>query len=221
MISPRGFQRLFEAVAPHFDIRYGTPVVGLERDADGILLKTSASSAAPVAPERFDRVILATNPGHIRGLFGPDDPVQSLFDMVRTVDYYVGLFRPRAPVPRNQPLPYFYPDRGRLCYLYQMHLDAEVYTAGITTDPGADIASVRAALTADMRSFGLGEGDWIAERRWHDYFPHVEPADFHAYHRGLDERQGRDGVYFAGESGGMPCVEGVVRFARQLVETHF
>ena len=59
-------------------------------------------------------------------------------------------------------------------------------------------------------------------KAWPDYFPYVDATQLAAnWHRKVDERQGRGGMYMVGEVFNLPLVSECIDWARYLVRQHF
>jgi uncharacterized protein len=79
------------------DVRTSTPIRGIRRDADGVVVMTDAAG-----PERFDAVVLATHaPTSLRLLDDASDDERALLSAVRYQDNLAVLHTDRTLLPRR------------------------------------------------------------------------------------------------------------------------
>jgi phytoene dehydrogenase-like protein len=165
-----GTQPIWEAVARDLDVRTGTAVERLERDATGVVVHTAAGGA------RFDAVVVTLSPPDALRVLDATEEERGLFSPVRTYPYATyaceveGLCAGEAsvgyvdenmgPGREGHPMAWVkrYPDQG----LFVFHLFAP---AALSDE------AIAARITEDVGRLGGRFVRLHAARRW-SFFPH-------------------------------------------------
>lgn len=216
-VVEEGYQALVRRLAATLDVRCGTSVAAIE---PGSPVRVRMSDGRE---EAFDHVIVACAPRRLAALFPGDSGLAGLFRDV-THTRYVTLAAEVTGLPGSV---VFVPEHftraageGRLVFAYTRRRGGLTVLNAIAGD-NEPVEAVRAKVAGDVRRLG-GEVRRVVEARDWEYFPRVTPAQVAAgFFDVLERRQGRDGLFFAGELLTFPAVETVCEYSRHLVTRHF
>lgn len=215
-VVDEGYQALAAALARPLDFRGYSEV---ERIEPGREVRVRVRGGDELL---FDRVILACAPTRLASLVRGDPELAADLGLVRHYHYHTFA----APVTGLAGSVLFLPAHfrretgaGRLGFAYTRRPGGlTVLNVLAPTDMAA--GEILARVRKDVARLGGQMGEVVTHRLW-QYFPHPGPSDFVGFHDRLEARQGRGGLYVAGELMTFPSTETVCQYSRHLVSTHF
>jgi predicted NAD/FAD-dependent oxidoreductase len=216
---PQGFQGLWEALARELDVRLGTPVTALRRQAD-----QRVSIAAGGAQHDFAAAIVAAPLHAVAAFMTLTDAERELFGQLRSHRYVVSAFAATGLAT------------GEFLFLHENevatrcgHMNAwanrnpalPMYLGWQLAPRTASVEQLTALLADDVARQG-GRLERVALRREWDYFPHVDSAALgQRFFEQVAALQGTGQVWYAGGALHFETVEHSARQARALVRRAF
>lgn len=219
LMFEKGYQSLFEAMAQGFNIKLNTTISTIEINGE---FKALIDNHGQI--HQFDQIIIATPPNITTKLVNFDIDLSKLFQTPRTLDYHVFLTEFKKPIDQEA---WFLPENtlsmsglGRPVVVSRVTPNCNIGTCYAYSNEHIDIAQLENNLEEDCDRLGLGLKSIKQHKRW-DYFPHVDAEHFNEFYKKLEQVQGRNGIYFAGEATNFTTVEHVVCYSHSLVERFF
>ncbi|MBS2025315.1 MAG: FAD-dependent oxidoreductase [Deltaproteobacteria bacterium] len=169
-----GTQRIWETLAKDLDVRTSTPIERIERDADGVTVHSNAGK------ERFDELVITTNPSDALPLLDARDDERRWFTQVRTWPYATfacavpGLDEGRTGVGYINAN--MRKDReGHPMAWVKRHADHDVAIFHLFAPPHLSDDQIAERIAGDVKRLG-GRLDKVhVARRW-KFFPHFTSA---------------------------------------------
>lgn len=220
-----GFQRFWEKVAAHLDVRLNVNVRNIERSAT-IRVFTESEGHSEVM--EFDSLILSSVHGSrtLTNFLQLSEGEKHLFGKVVVNPFVVTTYVVRRmQVPHQIIFVYPPPDFGVPCVMSQQFEDSaywQFYTR-VGRDYKPPTSDVLSAVKRTIALLGgrLTESDAHTVTLW-DYFPHVDTnAIAGGFYDRLEAMQGEQRTFYCGGLLAFELVEQVVRYSRHLVETRF
>jgi hypothetical protein len=246
-----GFQRMWQQVAWRLDVRLNIHIREITRENGEIKIRFTKqeqilnSIREDQETMTFKYLILACplSPNVLCPFLDMTEQEQALFKPVITNSYTMTtlkvknlkLITPIAPVvPLTQKgTPWAvvqqWKDKGSL--LTQFYTMADTDAEPQVRNPCDDIKlkdyepEIMTAITDLVNRMGGKivdpEDEWRTYDRW-PYFQHVSAARFHeGFYDKLEAQQGRNSTFFVGGPTNFELVEPIVRYSKNLVDTHF
>jgi predicted NAD/FAD-dependent oxidoreductase len=232
-VFPKGMQGLWTRVAKEHDIRFNTVITKITR-AQSITIDTQAGT------EQFDRLIVTTPLDEMSLFMDVKPQEQALFKKIKYLDYQTILctvnhfVEQKGYVPDN-----FVRDRaGHPVFWYHRHLGEPVYSFYVLTDRDMSGKVIdQSELFNQAKAFDetkvidnlkhfLGEMGGQIESvhqfvHW-KYFPHVDAKEMsNGFYDKLENMQGRQHTYYAGEVLNFSCVGFTCEYAQYTVNRYF
>jgi predicted NAD/FAD-binding protein len=213
-----GYQELWERVARDLDVRREVDVRGIERDDDGVVVRTDSGSTP------FDALVVACPADAALAVLDADPDERDLLSRVRWQDYRVVV----ASVKRFCDARYlFFPrhfdpaTRGAPMFAYRRWPESDVQLFYAFGDGACPLDDTAERVASMVRAAG-GEVTRVHRTVGWRYFPHVTPADMAAgFYDRLEALQGSRRTYYAGELLSFGTVENVVAYSGALVDRCF
>ncbi len=212
-----GYQSLWKAVAKDMEVKLSTPVLKVKRFGQQVQIDTHESSSI------FDHLILTCLPeDSLRFL---DTTTDEQIDFQKTKRYFYHSIAVEIParfsgsgfLPGN-----YYRSRSPhpLCWFKRWH-DGNIAIFYALSKTELSEEAVIHTLMFDSEQYGWNLGKVRASRKW-KYFPHFESKELTdgIYDR-LENRQGQNNTYLAGEIMNFSTVEMVTRYSKSLVQRFF
>lgn len=234
-----GFQRFWERIAWDLNVRLNTTVEAIERDdAGGITityrhpLQMLGGVATHVADRaKFDYLIIACPllKRELEKFLVLTEEELRLQAKVRFIPYAAASFEiADVLLPERVAFHLPLPPRGRPMIVWQAHAENELmaFYARLTTDSPSDEDErlLREQIEHYVQAFGgqiREDDDWHSYDAWL-YFKHVSVEVLRAgYFDEWEKLQGASRTFYVGGLFDFDFVEGITRYSRQLVETHF
>lgn len=233
-----GFQRFWQRVSWELNVRLNCTVKRIERSAAGVTV-TYAHPAQLVNKQvihdnvtaRYDYLILACPllPEEFETFMALSPEEARLTARLRFNPYAVATFEIEGkPLRERVVFVMPPPPAGEPLLITQQYADNELtafYAYLPTREPTSeDEARLKAQIARYAHALGgriRYEDDWHSYDVWH-YFRHVGPADFRdGYYDAWERIQGQNRTYYVGGLYDFDFVEGIVQYAKDLVERHF
>ena len=220
-----GFQRLWEKVAAHLDVRLNVHVRSIER---GSVIRVLTESGGRTEVMEFDSLIVSSAHGSrtLTNFLQLSQDEILLFDKVVVNPFVVTTYVvKRMQVPHRIifvcPAPIFgvpcaitrqFEDNAYWQFYTRIGRDYEPQTSDVLSGVKHTIALLGGSVTEkDVHTLTL----------W-DYFPHVDAnAIADGFYDRLEAMQGEQHTYYCGGLLAFELVEQVVRYSRHLVESRF
>jgi hypothetical protein len=234
-----GFQRLWERVAWGLNVRRDVTIKAIERDEQaGIVVtyehplqmlgETSAHTSDRAA---FDYLILACPlvKQQLQSFLTLSDEESQLTEKIQFIPYAVASYEVAdVTLPERGVFHLPLPPRGWPMIAYQAHPDNELmaFYARLPEDAPLEDSEqqLRERIEQYVSAFGgriRDDDDWHSYDAWL-YFKHVTPDEMqNGYFDRWEQQQGRSRTFYVGGLFDFDYVEGIARYSRQLVETHF
>jgi predicted NAD/FAD-binding protein len=208
-----GYEGLWRAVAGPLDVRLGSRVTNVRRDAE-IRLTTATEQL------QCDVLLLATPLDQALSFLDAAPLEQELFSQVRYNTYHVMLCRTRG-LPDASISIHPLPGPGATCLLARGWPNTDVtvaYAYGLGAESKSEVTAQLEQAIARLGGSLLAVEHHIAWR----YFPHVSPELMAGgYFDRLEALQGHRNTWFAGSLLAFETVEDVVAYSKRLVERFF
>lgn len=215
-----GWQPFWEQLVKGIDVRVDEPVLGIERDADGVTVTTRAGT------QRFARVLITTAPDEIGRVMKTTDAERFVGDALRWNSYVISLVRAENWFSAHEAEAYadsLGPDAetGMLLSARRVRTGGppsamDIYLCGQYGN-GRDSETLKAMLARGIAARGARMRYLIVQKNW-KYFPRY---DRQAIREGLlarmDEVQGQNRTWWAGAAFSHEAVSNVVAFNERLV----
>jgi hypothetical protein len=212
-----GFAGLCRRLAEQVEVKLSTRVHRLERIPDGWKVHTSDGVVGA-----YDRVVMACDPSLLSELI-PDQPeIGEMFAPVRTLDYNVILMSAEGLPGRSLiAVENLTAERqGHFLIAVRQHRDRSEYLFYSLSD-GCHDAEVEGNVRADVTALGGTAGTLHDTRRW-QYFQHVSSDEMaNGFYDRVEQWQGSEGLYLAGQLMNHSSVERVVEYSADLVQRFF
>lgn len=234
-----GFQRFWERIAWDLNVRLDVTIEAIERDdAAGItvtyrhpmqMLGGATTHATDRA--RFDYLIVAcpTRKSELEKFLVLTEEELKLEAKVRFIPYAVASFEvAKVTLPERVAFHLPLPPRGWPMIVSQTHAENQLvafYARLPTNSPSdEDERQLRQQIGRYVQAFGghiREDDDWHSYDAWL-YFKHVSAEDLrNGYFDDWEKLQGASRTFYVGGLFDFDYVEGIARYSRQLVETHF
>ncbi|MCG8610335.1 MAG: hypothetical protein MI864_07350, partial [Pseudomonadales bacterium] len=109
---------------------------------------------------------------------------------------------------------------GRPVVVSRVSPTSDIGTCYAYSDSSISATDLENHLEEDCDRLGVGLKSIRKQKRW-NYFPHVDAENFNAFYQKLENLQGKQGIYFAGETANFTTVEHVVCYSQALVKRFF
>jgi predicted NAD/FAD-binding protein len=216
-----GFQRLWIDVAAQLDVRLSTQITAIERSEQIRVHLSNADTmefdylvlACPLAIGALDRFL--TLSAEERDLFG-----RVIVNPYVVTSYAIAKLRPPERIVGMWPIPRV----GQPWAMTQQYADSEFVQFYTRLDDwtAESKTTVIEAVGQLVRAFGaVFPENYITYNEW-SYFPHVSVDDIRSgFYDRFEALQGRSNTFYCGSLAAFELVETVVKYSRQLVDTHF
>jgi len=217
-----GFERLWHRVAAKLDVRLCAEIAAVDRGGAKVRLRSRNAEAA-----EFDYLVLACPlaASSLASFLTLSAEERDLFSRIVVNTYVVATYAlPDLQLPRRIVGMTPIPAMGRPWALTQQFADrplVQFYTR-LPRSAAVSQAQVIDAIRSFVAALGARRPEkYLTYSEW-DYFPHVAAPDFRdGFYDRLEALQGQANTFYCGGVAAFELVETVVRYSRNLVETHF
>lgn len=213
---PDGAQAVWSRLAGQLDVRTGTTVERVTR-SDTVRVETDDRE------REFDTLIITSPLDQALQFLDARPAEHRLFSMIRHYDYRVLLCR-ISDLPSGiggLPENFFAKRYGHPLLWYRPRPDDPLCSVYVLADGLMSDAEVERICAADFEGMGARLEEVVQARRWH-YFPHVgSDAMAGGFYDDLENLQGSNHTYYAGEIMTFATIEHCARYSRHLVERFF
>ena len=211
-----GFAGLGRRLAAEVSVRTDAPVDRLERIDDGWKVHVRGHEVGS-----YERVVLACNPASLADLIPEQPDIGAMFAPVKTLDYNVVLMT-AEDLPDRSLIAVENLNRerhGHFLIAVRQYRDRSQYLFYALSD-GVSDEEVEANVRQGVESLGGLPGEVHSHHRW-QYFQHVEANEMEVFYRRLEQWQGSEDLYLAGQLMNHSSVERVLEYSADLVERFF
>lgn len=219
---PKGVSELIKRMANQVeDLRLTCEVIHMAQDENGkVRVETSQDILY------FDKVIYTASLEHISHMVHLSPADKTLFESIiyerfRVYAYRVeGIPELSGYIPSNM-----YADRkGHMMAWYYRWADlgaTDLVTIYVAENEAMTDQQMRETVEEKLRELG-GENIRLYMMKSWKQFPHVDSAALReGFYEQLDQMQGRNNIYYAGEIMNFPTLENCIVYAKHLVERFF
>lgn len=213
---PGGIQSLWTAVAKNKQVLYNTHVNKIERH-HGVTLTIGSKKL------EFDQLILTTPLDEFLNYGEAGKEEQNLFSKITYCDYrtYACVLNGFPAVSGYLPGNYHPSRAGHPVFWYQRYTDSNLYTFYVLGDWQISDQQVIPNIERLVHQLGGTLSQVLTTAHW-KYFPHVNTQTMqHGFHDQLDNLQGQQHTYYAGELLNFSTVGSSAAYAEHLVERFF
>jgi hypothetical protein len=234
-----GYQRFWERIAWDLNVRLNIAIEAIERDdAGGVtvayrhpLQMLGSAAIHTIDRATFDYLIIACPllKRELEKFLVLSEEELRLEAKVRFIPYAVASFEiANVVLPERVAFHLPLPPRGWPMIVSQTHPENELmaFYARLPTNNPTDEDERR--LREHIESYARAFGGWIRDDDdWHSYdawlyFKHVSVEDLRqGYFDDWEKLQGKSRTFYVGGLFDFDYVEGIARYSRKLVETHF
>ncbi|GGH18827.1 FAD-dependent oxidoreductase [Paenibacillus segetis] len=219
---PKGVNALIRRMADDVeDLRLTCEVHRMIQEVDGrVKVETGQDMLY------FDKVIYTASLEHIGHMVELSPTDRALFELIIYERFRVYAYRVEGIPAHSGYIPYnMYPERkGHMMAWYYRWADlgaTDLVTVYVAENEQMTDAEMRESVEHKLRDLG-GENIRLYMMKSWKQFPHVDSAALReGFYERLDELQGRNQIYYAGEIMNFPTLENCVVYAKHLVERFF
>lgn len=219
---PKGVTELIKRMADQVeDVRLTCEVIHMANENDGRVRVETGQGVL-----YFDKVIYTANLYHLSYLLELPPADRMLFESIVEERFRVYAYRVNGIPAHSGYIPSnMYPDRkGHMMAWYYRWADlgsTDLVTVYVAESDQMTDSQMREAVEVKLRELG-GENIRLYMMKSWRQFPHVNSEILRdGFYDRLDELQGRNHIYFAGEIMNFPTLENCVVYAKYLVERFF
>lgn len=231
---PDGIQSLWEAVAKNHQVKYDSNIKSITRAERTTkpTTPTSPSKASPTHPvtikteqetHTFDRLIITSPLDESLQYLDSSPKEKELFSKIEYNDYrtFACLLKNFPPKSGYIPENFKSSRKGHPLFWYQRYEDSNLYTFYIQADPTISDKEIKKNIESLVMQMGGSIEKHLQTITW-KYFPHVTSELMkNGYFNNLENLQGKNNTYYAGELLNFSTTEHSASYAKKLINKHF
>ncbi|RUT41413.1 FAD-dependent oxidoreductase [Paenibacillus anaericanus] len=219
---PKGVNQLIQRMADQVeDLRLTCEVHHMEKVADGRVRVETGQDIL-----YFDKVIYTASLHHMGHIVDLSPADKGLFDSIIYERFRVYAYRVEGIPAHSGYIPHnMYPERkGHMMAWYYRWADlgaTDLVTVYVAENEQMTDVQMRETVENKLRELG-GENIRLYMMKSWKQFPHVDSnALRNGFYERIDQMQGRDQIYYAGEIMNFPTLENCIVYAKHLVNRFF